>query len=321
MRGDRTAFFYQDVELSIRMAFSRKAPARNARHILQLNREASLPISAELNGSKSMKTKAGKFRKSRRLRLNISSGWGAERKFTPEPPDWRRIETAYGHQFNDADRDAIVVLVDKYFFWQPSEARAPFVDDATRYLDRLEKVAKRFWDVLLEQSQTPMTGVGDHAHIAEEAEMRGVAIGFVQSHFGRHLKQFDFRRQTDWRALLEVMGACIPALAKTREYITEEAARVGFAEGSAWNQMIWDLIGFADARALPSRVTHFDDPNQASSFVRFVRELQLTFPKEFRRHETSNASLTEAITVARRQTRRAIASREAQKTNSPDQPT
>jgi hypothetical protein len=269
----------------------------------------------------SKRAKAGNPRKSRRSRLNISSGWGAEQKFRPEAADWQRIESAYGRQFNDADRDAIVVLVDKYFFWQPSEARAPFVDDAIRYLDRLERAMKRFWDVVLEQSQIPMTGVGDQAHIAEEAEMRSVAIRFVQSQFGRHLKQFDFRRQTGWRALLEVIGACMPAFVKTREYITGHAARVGFAEGNAWNQMIWDLIGFAEARGLSSRVTHFDDPNQASSFVRFVRELQLTFPKDFRRHETSNASLTETITVARRQTSRAIARRDAQKTNSPDRPT
>ena len=267
-----------------------------------------------------MKIKAGKFRKSRRLRLNISSGWGAERKFTPEPPDWRRIETAYGHQFNDADRDAIIVLVDKYFFWQPSEARAPFVDDATRYLDRLEKTAKRFWDVLLEQEQIPMTGVGDQAHIAEEAHMRSVAIGFVQSHFGRHLKQFDFRRQTDWRALLEVMGACIPAFVKTREYITGEAARVGFVEGRTWDQLMWNLTEFANERHLPSGVSKFDDPASASPFVHFVRELQRTFPDQFQRHEASNAALAEAITVARRQIKRSLAWRDAQKINAPEQP-
>jgi hypothetical protein len=264
-------------------------------------------------------TKAGKPRKSRRSRLNISSGWGAEVKFTPQPADWERIETAYGHSFSDDDRLMIVIVVDKYFFWEPGESHAPFVDDAIGYLNRLEKAGKLFWKALLEQEQIPMTGVGYEAHIAEEARMRSVAIGFVQSHLGRHLKQFDFRRQTDWRGLLDVMGACISAFVKTREYITGEAARVGFAQGRAWNQMIWDLIQFADARRLPSRVAHFDDPAQASPFVRFVRELQLTFPKQFQRHETSNAGLTEAIMVARRQIRRVIASRETQKTNSSDE--
>jgi hypothetical protein len=105
---------------------------------------------------------------------------------------------------------------------------------------------------------------------------------------------------------------------KTREYITEQATLVGFAEGNAWNQMIWDLIRFADERGLSTRITHFDDPNQGSPFVRFVRELQLTFPTEFRRHEASNAALTEAISVARRQIGRAIASRKAQKANEPE---
>jgi hypothetical protein len=267
------------------------------------------------------RNKAGNPRKSRRLRLNISSGWGAERKFAPEPADWQRIEVAYGHQFNGVDREAIVVLVDKYFFWQPSEARAPFVDDATRYLDRLERAAKRFWDVLLAQEQIPMTGVGDQAHIAEEAEMRRVAIGFVQSHIGRYLKQFDFRRQTDWRALLEVMGACIPTFVKTREYITGEAARVGFVEGRTWDQLVWNLTEFANERGLPSGVAKFDDPSQASPFVHFFRELQRTFPGEFQRHEASNAALAEAITVARRQIKRSLALREAQKTNSPGQTT
>jgi hypothetical protein len=88
--------------------------------------------------------KIGNSRKSRRLRLNISSGWGAERKFTPTAGDWQRIETAYGQQFSEADHEAIVILVDKYFFWQPSEAQAPFADDAIRYLNRLEKAAKQF---------------------------------------------------------------------------------------------------------------------------------------------------------------------------------
>jgi hypothetical protein len=101
------------------------------------------------------------------------------------------------------------------------------------------------------------------------------------------------------------------------EYITEQAAHVGFVEGSAWNQMIWNLIGFAEERGLPSRVTHFDDPSQASPFVRLIRELQLAFPEEFRRHNTSNAALAEAIAVVRRRTRRAMANRESQKANSP----
>lgn len=265
--------------------------------------------------------KSGNRRKSRRLRLNISLGSGAEQKFAPQGADWRLIEAAYGHPLTSADRDTIVGLVSQYFCWQPGEARAPFVDDAVDYLDRLEKAGKRFWDVLLEREGTPMTGSGDQAGIAEEDMMRSNAMGFVQSHVGRFLKQYEFRRQTDWRGLLDVMGACTAAMVQSRKYITEEAARIGFVEGRQWDQLIWKLTAFAEARALPSRISKSADPSQASAFVRFIRELQRTFPAQFRRHATSNAALAEAITVARRKIKRLIAQQEAQKINSPDQPT
>lgn len=119
--------------------------------------------------------KIGNARKSRRLRLNISSGSGAAQKFTPEAADWQRIEFAYGHQFSEADRDGIVAVVNKYFFWQPSEARAPFVDDAIRYLDRLERAAKRFWDVLLEQSGSRMRAAA-HAPIISINARQSVSL-------------------------------------------------------------------------------------------------------------------------------------------------
>jgi hypothetical protein len=71
---------------------------------------------------------------------------------------------------------------------------------------------------------------------------------------------------------------------------------------------------------LPTGVSKFDDPQQASPFVSFFRELQRSFPERFWRHQTSNTALTEAITVARREFKRAIAAREAQKPNSTAEP-
>ena len=115
-----------------------------------------------------------------------------------------------------------------------------------------------------------------------------------------------------------MMQACIPAFLKTRHYINEQTARVGFVEGRAWDQLVWKLTEFAKERSLPGGVSKFDESTQASPFVRFVRELQRTFPERFQRHETSNAALTEAITVARREIRRALA--RAQKANSPAYP-
>ena len=66
-------------------------------------------------------------------------------------------------------------------------------------------------------------------------------------------------------------------------------------EGRHWDRLVWDLTEFAKARALPTGVSKFDHPQQASPFVSFFRELQRSFPERFWRHQTSNTALTEAI--------------------------
>jgi hypothetical protein len=261
------------------------------------------------------KIRKTKSRKSRRLRLPISSGWGSEVSFTPQPRDWQRIEAAYGHSLSPAQREAITLLVDNYFRWQPGEARAPFEGDARRYLTRLQKAALQFWRVMLERSHIPMTGIGAKAHIAEQDALRGVAVGFVQYHFGRHIALFDHAGKTDWKRLLAIMQACIPAFEVTKSYLDEQI-KLGFVEGRSWNELAWKLTEFAKQNDLDSSVTKFDDPQRASPFVAFFRELQLTFPQEFQRHEGSNTALAEAITVARRGIRRAFAQQAAKKVQS-----
>lgn len=258
--------------------------------------------------------KAGRPRKSRRIRLPIAAGAGFDVEFAPSAEDWQRIERAYGRALSCDDRSEIVGFVDKYFRWQPSEVKAPFADDARRYLDQLEKTANQFWRVLLEQSHIPLTGAGDNVHIAERDSIRGVAVGYIQSHVGRFINQF--RGERDWRGLLDVMQACVPAIMATRQYLDEQI-KYGFVEGRNWDELVWNLSEFAKARGLPNGVSKSDDPAKASPFVAFVRELQRTFPERFHRHGSTNAALAEAITVARRQMKRWFAWRTAQKTNSP----
>ena len=158
-----------------------------------------------------------------------------------------------------------------------------------------------------------MTGSGDNAHIAERDSIRGVGVGYVQSHIGRFIKQFGGER--NWTGLLDMMQACMPAIIATRQYLDQQV-KFGFVEGRNWDELAWNLIEFARVRGLPNGVSKSDDPAKASPFVAFVRELQLTFPERFRRHNTTNAALAEAITVARREMRRSLAWRAAQKANS-----
>jgi hypothetical protein len=257
--------------------------------------------------------KAGRPRKSRRLRLPIASGANAEVQFSPSGEDWERIERAYGRALTPDNRSEIAGFIDKYFLWQPSEAMAPFANDAYDYLNQLEKTANTFWRVLLERSHIPMTGSGDQAHIAQRDSIRGVGIVYVQSHVGRFIRQF--RGGKDWKGLLDMMQACMPAIMATRQYLDEQA-KFGFVEGRSWNELVWNLSEFAKSRGLPNGVSKSDDPAKASPFVAFVRELQGAFPERFRRHGSTNAALAEAITVARREIRRAFALQAAQKANS-----
>ena len=257
--------------------------------------------------------KAGRPRKSRRLRLPIAIGSRSDVEFAPSAEDWERIERGYGRTLNPNDRSEIVGFVHNYFRWQPSEVKSPFANDARRYLDQFEKSANEFWRVLLEQSHTPMTGSGDDAHIAEPDSIRRVAVGYVQSHLGRFIGQF--RGERNWRGLLDVMQACMPAIIATRQHLDEQT-KFGFVEGRNWDLLVWNLSEFAKKRCLPNGVSKSDDPAKASPFVAFVCELQRTFPERFHRHGATNAALAEGITVARREIKRSLAWRAAQKANS-----
>jgi hypothetical protein len=262
-------------------------------------------------------SKAGVPRKSRRLRLPLASRSGGDRSFLPTAEDWARIEHAYGHSIDPDGRGEIIVLVESYFCFQPAERLAPFADDTQAYLERLARAGKKFWDVLLERESMPMSRRDGQDYIAEEDRICDAGKVYAQSVLGGHLKNSDFRHQTDWRRLLDVIGAFQSAVVKTQDDIKQRAANTGFVEGRQWANLVWKLGEWAKKRKLPVGLTKFEDPAQAAPFVGFVRELQATFDEEFRRHSASNAALTQAITSSWREIKRALADREKDKSAAP----
>lgn len=262
--------------------------------------------------------KAGVPRKSRRLRLPQASGSGGDRSFSPAAQDWERIERAYGHAIDPDGRQEIIVLVESYFRFQPAERLAPYADETLAYVGRLAKAGEKFWDVLLERQNLPFSKKDGDDYIAEEDKIRDQGKGFAQSVLGGHLKKFDFRHQTDWNALLDIVGSFQAAVAETQRDITQRAARTGFVEGRQWANLVWKLGEWARTRNLPVGLTKYEDPTQAAPFVRFIRELQSTFDEQFRRHDASNIALTQAIASSWREIRRAIADKG--KDNSAGQP-
>lgn len=244
--------------------------------------------------------KAGNRRKRRLLRLPQAVGSGGDRSFTPSDDNWQRMETAYGHILKAADREEIVALVENYFRFQPAERAAPFADDTLAYLDRLDKAGKKFWNTLLERQNMPMSMKDGQSYIAEEDQIRDAGKGYAQSVLGSHLKRIDFRHQTGWSDLLDIVGAFQAAVIAARDDIDDRSKKVGFVEGRQWDNLVLLLGKWATERGLPVGLTKYDDPARAAPFVALVHELQASFPPEFRRHEASYAAINQAISVARR---------------------
>jgi hypothetical protein len=229
-------------------------------------------------------------RKSRRYRLSFAIGDHVDLAFDPTNQEWTSIENAYGNAIPSDVRDTINHYVMRYFRLAPAESTAPFIDDAIKYLVRLEKAADRFWKLL---------------HDSEEGAQTDVA-GYVRSQMDVHLRRCNYPTTFD---LVGIMGVTTVALEEARRDIKNQEGQ-GFAEGSSWSNLVYELDLLFTENNLTQKIAKFDDPTQASPFVQFFRQLQLLFPTEFRRHDTTFASLTEAMTVARREIRRFVKARE-----------
>jgi hypothetical protein len=210
------------------------------------------------------------------------------------------METAYGQALEAPDREEIVRLVETYFRFQPAERSAPFADDTLAYIDRLEKAGKKFWDILLERQNMPMSMKDGQSYIAEEDRIRDAGKGYAQSVLGSHLKRIDFRHQTGWSDLLDIVGAFQAAVIAARDDIDDRSKKVWFVEGRQWDNLVLRLGEWATERGLPVSLTKYDDPARAAPFVAPVHQLQASFSPEFRRHEASFAAINQAISVARR---------------------
>lgn len=230
--------------------------------------------------------KKGPPRKSRRQRLPISSA-GAWPEFEPSATDWERILAAYPYLDAD-DRAQIVALANEYLKDEPFERNAPFLDDAMKWIRKTRKAAKEFHERLFEG---------------------GEAVRYARNYAGRNVNHHLFEPEgpMDWSGLSSFMTFLRSALLKAENEIPKEA-RVGFAEGEAWEKMVRKLSEYCKSRGYPtgaSKGENMSAKHKTSPFVAFVREIQMTFPDECRRHTQSDAALAQGITEARRKRREA----------------
>lgn len=220
-------------------------------------------------------------RKSRRARLPVSI-IRSRRSWSPSEGDWRRIEKACPF-LQPEDRPSLEQIMVATVVFAPGELAAPFVDDAKRWLTRLERAA------------------ADFRQLAQRCSVQG-EHGYIQTFVQERLNRFEGWQDSSWSRVVSEMADVVEAIRLTREDVETEWLR-GIVEGQAWELMVRDLSEFAAARNYPLAAPKGTDKSENSStpgFVILVKEVQNSFPEDCRRPCNSDIALAEAITVARR---------------------
>ncbi|HJU04525.1 MAG TPA: hypothetical protein VJ692_05180 [Nitrospiraceae bacterium] len=236
---------------------------------IRLNKEVSMRISA--------KNSVGKRR---RKRLFMAPDIETPEVFTPNRKDWQRMEAAFGYTLDRTQRTAIIDLVDNYFFVHELERNAPFANDAIAWLGRLRAGLSLTLNAVLRKPNTPT--------LQREAELVG-KTSLVAS-----FSKYEAGAKWTWR---EIVAVIVHLERACNDVIVDfKTTNDGFREGSAWALLICELTQLATQDGLPSGAGKGD---HASPFVRFVRELQKTFPPKYRKHLHSYEALAQAIIRAR----------------------
>jgi hypothetical protein len=230
-------------------------------------------------------------RKSRRRRLPISGGLGAPTEWSPTAIDWRRFEKEYGlergQNFDDGLRREIRAAVTNYLYWEPFERHAPFADDFIENLAKAAEFASRLTDTLRALGNAIcMTAPHWDRYFPPEAEETAVDAPADEGDAAFLERILNEKPRRYRRDVKETADTIRGVLEDTLAGVTRDGAPA-FAEGDAWKQLIVDLARAFKARAM--KVTASKDAYRAPSpFVRFVKALQSTFDKDFRRHEADS---------------------------------
>ena len=168
-----------------------------------------------------------------------------------------------------------------YFREVPFETAAPFIDDASQYLDKVTDFVRAFVRALRipaeEAAMEAALRVRELIEIAapslDIAHLEGLTQGFAL------------------------------ACDAVRRDLEQQAPQTDIEEGQAWNELIRVLTEFSKELGLPTGASKGfakSKSGRSSPFVAFVSELQKSFPNRYRRHNQSHQALAKAIGDARR---------------------
>jgi len=201
--------------------------------------------------------------------------------------DWKRMESALGHEFTEEDKTYISDLCLKYIEWSEAEQNAPFVNDALRWTEKANNAAVELVR-FLEDPPGP--------------ELQREAAFSVQASIAYKMRTTTKEAHTR-DILLHALMAFIDATAETHRDVQEKAnTEWGFVEGQAWTSMIIRLRDHAQCRGWKPTAAkgQLKSSTQSHSrFVLFVHALQESLPECARRYSHSLDGLAKAISEAK----------------------
>jgi hypothetical protein len=201
--------------------------------------------------------------------------------FRPKRSDWQRIQTAFEVRLRRTHQAEVIDFVDDYFFVHELERGAPFAADAIAWLKKLRASLNQASSLMRRKADTPPLVLE-----AEDYARDNLVVALRKEKEGTRWTWGDITR-----FVVKLEHACGEVL---QDFETLEG---GFQEGSAWRVLITRLTEFATKNNFPSLA---GKGGKTSPFVKFVGELQKTFPEAYRKHLQSDDALAEAISTARR---------------------
>jgi hypothetical protein len=205
---------------------------------------------------------------------------------------WQRIEQAYGQTLQPHLRDQVISVTKNFLYWATAE-EAPRLRLAQQRAKRLRDSAFRLQREISQENYV--------AWYTDEL----IGMYFLPFFFEGKTKEppkpnIDSLPPVVTETLSALLRAC-DAAAKHMKALSKETWM--WRDGEAWNHWIVELTSLMGLNRLPIAAS-ISQPKLAnantSPFVRFVKELQHSIPKKYRRSYHSDVALTEAIKRARR---------------------
>ena len=210
--------------------------------------------------------------------------------FKPTEANWDAMESAYHHPLADDDRKEIVEVVKSYFSFALSERNASYVGDSVKWLAKVRKTA--------EVARNAMEVFSKELFPDEQLKTENGAEFHARFLIERHLKEQRRLPESTMEDVQDMLIDFLDAIALAAKEL-EESTFKGHVEGRAWNGLIIGLTQWFAGKGRPVKASK-DTRAKPSAFVAFVWQLQLTFPKEYQLHMTTEDALATAMGVARK---------------------